>query len=82
MGDIRNILEGPSGRYVVDKTGLTGRYDFELRWTPDDTPTDSALAGGPSIFTAVQEQLGLRLKSTRAPVEVLVIDSAEQPTPN
>jgi uncharacterized protein (TIGR03435 family) len=82
MNDIKNILEDPSGRYVIDKTGLTGRYDFELHWTPDDTPADSALAGGPSIFTALQEQLGLKLESARAPVDVLVIDSAEQPSPN
>jgi len=82
MNDVRNILEGPSGRYFIDKTGLTGRYDFELHWTPDDTPTDSQFAGGPSIFTAVQEQLGLRLEPANAPVDVLVIDSAQSPTVN
>ncbi|MEI9969275.1 MAG: TIGR03435 family protein [Terracidiphilus sp.] len=82
MNDIRNILEDPSGRYVIDKTGLTDRYDFDLHWTPDDTPADSALVGGPSIFTAVQEQLGLKLEPASAPVEVLVIDSAKQPSPN
>jgi len=82
MGDIRNILEGPAGRYLIDKTGLAGRYDLELRWTPDDTPADSPLAGGPSIFTAVEEQLGLKLESARAPVDVLVVDSAQKPTPN
>lgn len=82
MEDIRNILEDPSGRYIIDKTGLTGRYDFELHWTPDDTPVDSPLAGGPSIFTAVEEQLGLKLEPATAPVKVLVIDSAQMPTPN
>ncbi len=82
MNDVRNILEGPTGRYVIDKTGLTGHYDFELRWTPDDTPADSPLAGGPSIFTAVQEQLGLKLEPSTAPVDVLVIDSVQKPTPN
>lgn len=82
MNDVRNILEGPTGRYVVDKTGLAGRYDFDLHWTPDDTPADSPLANGPSIFTAVQEQLGIKLEPTSAPVEVLVIDSAQPPTPN
>jgi uncharacterized protein (TIGR03435 family) len=82
MNDIKNILEGPSGRRLIDKTGLTDRYDFDLHWTPDDTPADSQLADGPSIFTAVQEQLGLKLESAKAPVEVLVIDSARQPTPN
>jgi uncharacterized protein (TIGR03435 family) len=82
MNDIRNILEGPSGRDVIDKTGLSGHYDFDLHWTPEDTPSDSPLAGGPSIFTAVQEQLGLKLESASAPVDVLVIDSAKPPTPN
>jgi uncharacterized protein (TIGR03435 family) len=82
VNDIRNILEGPCGRFLIDKTGLTGHYDFELHWTPDDTPADSPLVGGPSIFTAVEEQLGLKLESAKAPVEVLVIDSAQKPTPN
>jgi uncharacterized protein (TIGR03435 family) len=82
MDDIRNILEGPAGRYIVDKTGITGHYDFELHWTPDNTPADSPLAGGPSIFTAVQEQLGLKLESSTAPVDALVIDSAQPPSPN
>jgi uncharacterized protein (TIGR03435 family) len=82
MNDIRNILEGPSGRYLIDKTGLPSRYDFELHWTPDNTPPDSPLTGGPSIFTAVQEQLGLKLESANAPADVLVIDSAQPPTPN
>ena len=82
MNDIKNILEDPSGRFVIDKTGLSGRYDFELHWTPDDTAADSTLAGGPSIFTAAQEQLGLKLESASAPVDVLVVDSAEQPSPS
>jgi uncharacterized protein (TIGR03435 family) len=82
MNDIRNILEGPSGRYLVDKTGLAGRYDFELHWTPDDMPADSPLAGGPSVFTAVQEQLGLKLEPSIAPLDVLVIDSAQRPSEN
>jgi uncharacterized protein (TIGR03435 family) len=82
VSDIKNILEGPAGRYLIDKTGLTGRYDFELHWTPDDTPADSPFSGGPSIFTAIQEQLGLKLESASAPVDVLVIDSAKYPSPN
>jgi uncharacterized protein (TIGR03435 family) len=69
-------------RSVVDKTGLTGKYDLSLQWTPDNTLTDSPLAGGPSIFTAVQEQLGLKLEPSTAPLDILVIDSAEAPTPN
>jgi uncharacterized protein (TIGR03435 family) len=69
-------------RPVVDKTGLTGKYDLSLQWTPDNTPDDSPLAGGPSLFTAIQEQLGLKLSSTHGPVKTLVIDHVEPPSPN
>lgn len=75
------IEDGP-GRYVVDQTGLTGRYDFELHWAPDNTPADSPLAASPSIFTAVEEQLGLKLEPATAPLDTLVIDSAEKPSEN
>jgi uncharacterized protein (TIGR03435 family) len=72
------------GRVVVNQTGLSGRYDLSLRWTPDDA---AALASSspdipPDIFTAIQEQLGLKLESTKGPVPVLVIDSVEKPSPN
>ncbi len=78
------------GRLVIDRTGLTGNFDLDLTWTPDQLTPGPALPAAlarsapdsPSIFTAVQEQLGLRLESTRAPVDVLVIDRAEQPTPD
>jgi uncharacterized protein (TIGR03435 family) len=68
------------GRVVVDKTGLTGRYDFKLRWRPDDAPVveDSP----PSLFTAIEEQLGLKLESSKEPIGVLVIDHVEAPSPN
>ena len=79
-------------RPVLEKTELAGNFDFDLRWTPEQMPP-AAPAGppgapllppidpnGPSIFTAVQEQLGLKLDSTRGPVEVVVIDRAERPT--
>ena len=69
------------GRLVVDKTGLTGKYDFTLRWTPDTIQSADSDAG-PSLFTALQEELGLRLESTKAPVDVLVIDQVELPTAN
>jgi uncharacterized protein (TIGR03435 family) len=77
-------------RVVVDRTGLDGRYDFDLNWTPEQSGRGSAAAGAPpasdpnavSIFTAIQEQLGLRLNSTRDMVEVLVIDTLEHPTLN
>jgi uncharacterized protein (TIGR03435 family) len=75
------------GRIVVDKTGLEGNYDFNLTWTPDQMPQrppgmpepPPIDPNGPSIFTAVQEQLGLKLDSQRGPVSVLVIDHAEHP---
>jgi uncharacterized protein (TIGR03435 family) len=93
MGDFAGLLQtAVLDRPVVDQTGLTGRFDFTLTWTPDETqfgglgirvppPTDSA-AAPPGLFTAVQEQLGLKLDSTRAPVEVLVVDRVEKPTDN
>jgi uncharacterized protein (TIGR03435 family) len=68
---------------VVDKTGLTGRYDMDLKWTPDDvgqSGEDASAGSGASIFTAVQEQLGLRLQSTKGPVETLIIDHVELPS--
>lgn len=68
------------GRIVVDKTNLTGRYDLKLQWTPDDAPaTDNS---APSFFTAIQEQLGLKLEPAKEPVPVLVIDHIDLPTPN
>jgi uncharacterized protein (TIGR03435 family) len=74
---------------VVDRTGLTGTYDFELSWTPDtlqsvlpDVPPGANPSDAPSIFTALQEQLGLKLEPQRGPVEFLIVDSVEQPTPN
>jgi uncharacterized protein (TIGR03435 family) len=66
------------GKPVKNETGLTGYYDFRLEWTPEDAADQS----GPSIFTAIQEQLGLRLEARKAPVEVLVIDHAEVPSEN
>jgi uncharacterized protein (TIGR03435 family) len=79
-------LSDELGRIVLDKTNLTGKYDLTLKWTPD-TGSPPMLNGqpdtdAPSIFTAVQEQLGLKLESTKAPVPVLVIDHAELPSEN
>jgi uncharacterized protein (TIGR03435 family) len=81
-GDLDNLLRYQSGRTVIDKTGLTGRYDIKLSFTPENTPVDSPLAGHPTIFKALQEQLGLKLEPATAPLDILVIDSAEMPTPN
>ena len=76
-------------REVSDETGISGAYDFTIHYAPDDSllariapdasPTDNP---GPSIFTALQEQLGLRLESRKGPVEVFVVDHAERPAPN
>lgn len=68
------------GRQVIDKTGLTGKYSYTVTYTPEDAaPAD---ADGPSIFTAVQEQLGLKLESTKGRVELLMIDHVEKPSAN
>jgi uncharacterized protein (TIGR03435 family) len=80
----RAILDRP----VVDKTGLTGRYDFDLEWAPDETqfggevPVAPADAPSLPLFAAIQQQLGLRLEATRGPVAALVVDKAERPTAN
>jgi uncharacterized protein (TIGR03435 family) len=71
-------LSGTTGRYVVDKTGLNGLFDLDLEFTPEQSTETT----GASLFTALQEQLGLKLDSQRAPVNVLVIDSAAQPAPD
>jgi uncharacterized protein (TIGR03435 family) len=80
----RALLDRP----VVDRTGLTGRYDFDLDWAPDETqfggevPVAPADAQAPPFFTAIEEQLGLRLEATRGNVQALVIDHAEAPGAN
>ena len=91
---LADSLSRQLGRVVLDKTGLRGLYDFELKWTPDESQTpmirgadggDSAPppdASGPTLFTALQEQLGLKLESQKGPVEVFVIDHVEKPTEN
>jgi bla regulator protein BlaR1 len=71
-------LAGELGRTVIDKTGLTGKYSFELKWDPSIAPDPSE----PSLFTALQEQLGLRLESQRGEVTVLVVDRAQKPAAN
>jgi uncharacterized protein (TIGR03435 family) len=87
LSSLASMLTQETGRTVVDETGLTGKYDLTLDWAPDDG--DSSDAGGeqrdssgPSIFTAVEEKLGLRLVSEKGPVEGLVIDHVERPSEN
>jgi uncharacterized protein (TIGR03435 family) len=72
-------------RAIVDRTNLDGEFDLDLRWLPDQAPTIDVRnaptdATAPPLFTAMQEQLGLKLEPARGPVEVLVIDSAQKPT--
>jgi uncharacterized protein (TIGR03435 family) len=92
MAQFATSLAMFAGRIVLDKTGLTGGWDLTMTWTPDNMPQRPPGApeppggaidpNGPSLFTAIQEQLGLKLDSQRGPVDVLVIDKAEHPTPN
>jgi uncharacterized protein (TIGR03435 family) len=94
MGDLAGVLQlAVLDRPVVDQTGLEGRYDFTLTWTPDESQfvnmgvrIPAAAANDPNaspgLFTAFQEQLGLKLESTRAPAEVIVIDRVERPSEN
>jgi len=94
MSLIAQHLTQSVGRPVIDKTGLTGYYDYTMKWTPQPgsgmpfTPASGVTPGapppaadpdGPNLFTAVQEQLGLKLESARGPVEVVVIDRLEKP---
>lgn len=89
MGDFVSLLQRAIlDRPVVDKTGLTGKYDFDLKWAPDETqfggeapvvPADSPAA---PLFSAIQDQLGLRLIATKGPVDAFVVDKAEQPSAN
>jgi uncharacterized protein (TIGR03435 family) len=93
MAQFAALLSGRVQRIVVDRTGLTGNFDLDLTWTPDQIPQGppglpppgapplpSIDPNGPSIFTAVQEQLGLKLESSKGAVDVVVIDRAEHPT--
>jgi uncharacterized protein (TIGR03435 family) len=93
MSDFARVLQGAVlDRPVIDRTGLQGRFDFTLNWTPDESqfrsmgvrvpPPPQDGSGPPGLFTAMQEQLGLRLESVTAPVEVIVIDRVERPTEN
>lgn len=90
IANLAPMLQMVLDRTVIDKTGLTGNFDLTMEWSPDETqalqgppdapkppPSDSA---GPSIFTAIQEQLGLKLESEKGPVDVLIIDRAERPS--
>ena len=94
-GEVLSLNIGVWDRPIIDRTGLTGAFDIDLEWTPDPAQARSndaaarasaAVAATPgervSIFTALQEQLGLKLQATRATLEVLVIDRLDRPTPD
>jgi uncharacterized protein (TIGR03435 family) len=84
LSELTIRLSALLGQPVVDMTGDNRKFDFHLRWTPDDTQTgaDSAAPDRPSLFTALQEQLGLKLESGKVSADVLVVDHAELPTDN
>jgi uncharacterized protein (TIGR03435 family) len=104
MRMLADVLSDFTGRPVIDKTNLSGRYEFTLQWTPDTNQMPMAGMGapggpgpgrsggpeaapapesnGPSLFTAIREQLGLRLESQKAPMDVLVITHSEKPSEN
>jgi uncharacterized protein (TIGR03435 family) len=93
MADFTGLMQSAVlDRPVVDQTELKGRYDFTLNWTPDESqfaglgakippPTDTANAP-PNLYTAIQEQIGLKLEATKAPAEVMIIDHVEKPSEN
>lgn len=81
MDNFADSLSFQVHRTVLNKTGLPGYYNFQLSWTRDDAPAAED-AAAPPLFTALEEQLGLRLVSTKGPVETLVVDHAEMPTEN
>ncbi len=97
LSDLASLLAQQLGRPVIDKTGIAGLYDIKLEWTPDETMRGIGLPGGetpgqessapidtsgPSIFAALQEQLGLKLESHKGPVEIIVLDHIERPSEN
>ena len=91
MSTLVRLIAQVIGRPVLDRTGLMGNYAFTLKWTPDefDLPANmqqsneiSAEPNGTSIFTVIQDQLGLRLESTKAPIDSLIIDHVSRPSPN
>lgn len=89
MADANGPAGGSDARLVIDKTGLSGRFAFTLAWTPEKIPEGTPPPGippidpnGPRLETALQEQLGLKLQPARSRLDVVVIDSIEEPTPN
>ena len=93
MADFTGLLQSVVlDKPVLDQTELTGRWDFMLKWTPDDSqfsgmgakipPATDAADAPPNLYTAIQEQIGLKLDATKAPADVLVVDHVEKPSDN
>jgi len=90
MAELAAVMQRAAlDRPVIDRTGISGRYDFDLEWTPDESQFGGALGKGPStddakpgLFAAIQQQLGLRLEATKGLIDVLVIDQAARPSEN
>jgi len=89
MGELASVMQRSAlDRPVLDRTGISGRYDFELKFTPDETLFGGAGLRGtaestqPDLFAAIQQQLGLRLEATRGPIDTIVIDHVERPSAN
>ena len=84
IGGLVNQLGYSLDRPVIDKTGLTGKYDLSLKWRSDNQPAADSGSGDdlPDLFTALQERLGLKLESSKGPVDTLVIDHVEMPSAN
>ena len=87
MDKIVRTLQGSGwetrDRQIIDKTGLSGLFDIQLHFAPENRTAPTAIeASGPSFFTAIQEQLGLKLEPAKAQLPILVIDSIQRPTEN
>ena len=82
MASLASILTFDLGRPVKDDTALKGEFAFSLEWAPGLSASDDGASGKPSLFAAVQDQLGLKLESTKGPIEVVVIDRVEKPSEN
>ena len=95
IATLMNVLEGQAGRHIIDRTGLKGLFDFEIQFSANgfsptgpgfgpEPPVSSPTAPDPrvSLFTAMEERLGLKLESAKGPIEVLVIDQVEKPSEN
>jgi uncharacterized protein (TIGR03435 family) len=82
MGGLAEVLAGQVGRPVIDRTDLKGIYDVSLRWRPEEMAGGDSLSSAPSLFTALQEQLGLKLESGKADIEVFRVTRLEKPGEN